>query len=89
MKEKKYIHAKHRKFISCSYVNDMKCWNNLEKEKIQPKGNDDMMQCVTCNKSFLFAPRLKTRKQQISLWSKKKLLNVVKVKDANSFLYKM
>jgi hypothetical protein len=51
---------KQRKFISCSYVNDMKCWNNLEKNEFQPKGNDDMMQCVTWNKSFVFTPRLKT-----------------------------
>jgi hypothetical protein len=51
---------KHRKLISCSYVNDMKCWNNLEKDGFQPKSNDDMMWCVTCNKSSLFAPRLKT-----------------------------
>jgi hypothetical protein len=38
----------------------MKCWNNLEKNEFQPKGNDDMMQCVTWNKSFVFTPRLKT-----------------------------
>jgi hypothetical protein len=38
----------------------MKCWNNLEKNECQPKNNDDMMQCVTCNKSSLFASRLKT-----------------------------
>jgi hypothetical protein len=42
----------------------MKCWNNLEKDEFQPKGNDDMMQCVTCNKSFLFASRLKTLKNK-------------------------
>jgi hypothetical protein len=51
---------KHRKLISCSYVKEMKCWNNLENDEFQPKSNDDMMQCVTCNKSSLFAPRLKT-----------------------------
>jgi len=38
--------AKHRKLISCSYVNDMKYWNNLEIYEFQPKGNDDMMQCI-------------------------------------------
>jgi len=51
---------KHRKLVSCSFVNDMKCWNNFEKNEVQPKSNDDMMQCVTCNKSYLFAPKLKT-----------------------------
>jgi hypothetical protein len=51
---------KHRKLISCSYVNDMKCWNNLQKDEFQPNNNDDVMWCVTCNKSSLFAQRLKT-----------------------------
>jgi len=52
--------SKHRKPISCLYVSDMKCWNNLGKDEFQLNSNDDMMQCVTCNKSSLFAPRLKT-----------------------------
>ncbi len=44
MKEKKYVHVQtwktHLMFI---YVGDMKCWNNLEKDKIQLNSNDDMM----------------------------------------------
>jgi len=51
---------KDRKLISNLYVNDMKCWNNFEKNGFQPKSNDDMMRCVTCNKSSLFASKLKT-----------------------------
>jgi DNA-directed RNA polymerase subunit RPC12/RpoP len=38
----------------------MTCWNNFDINEFQQKGKNDMMQCVTCNKSFLFAPRLKT-----------------------------
>jgi len=43
----------------CFYVNDMTCWNNFDMNKFQPNDNNDMMQCVTCNKSSLFALRLK------------------------------
>jgi hypothetical protein len=60
MKEKKMFMPKHKKFISCSYVNDVKCWNNLKKDEFQLNSNDHLMQYVTCNKSSLFAPRLKT-----------------------------
>jgi hypothetical protein len=39
--------------------------------EFQPKDNDDMIQCETCNKSFVFAPKLKIfekiRERQISL----------------------
>jgi hypothetical protein len=52
---------KHKKLISCSYVNDMKCWNNLEKAEFEAKGNDDMMQCVTCNNFLLFFKTLKNK----------------------------
>jgi len=34
--------------------------NKLDWNELQPKGNDDMMHCVKCNKSFLLTPRLKT-----------------------------
>jgi hypothetical protein len=33
--------------------------NNLEKDEFQLNNNDDVMRCVTCNKSSLFASRLK------------------------------
>ncbi len=45
------------------YVNDMICWNNFDVNNVWSKGNDDVTQCVTCNKSSLFAPRLKTLKK--------------------------
>jgi hypothetical protein len=64
MKEKKMFMPKLRKLISCSYINDMKCQKNLEKDEFQLKGNDDMMECVTCNKSSLFAPTIKTLKNK-------------------------
>jgi hypothetical protein len=35
--------------------------NNLDIIEFQPKDNDDMMQCVTCNKLSLFAATLKIR----------------------------
>jgi len=41
---------------------DMKCWNNLDKNEFWPKGNDDIMQCVTCSKSSY---HLKTNGMQI------------------------
>jgi hypothetical protein len=70
---------KNRKFILCLYINDMKCWNNLEKDEFQPKSNVDMMWCVTCNKSSLFAPKLKTLENKettnIIVEQKKVLLN--------------
>jgi hypothetical protein len=46
-----------------SYVNDMTCRNNLDINEFQ-KGDDNMMQCVTCNKLLLFAPRLKVLLKQ-------------------------
>jgi hypothetical protein len=33
--------------------------NNLDIIESQPKDNDDVMQCVTCNKLSLFASTLK------------------------------
>jgi hypothetical protein len=42
-----------------SYVNDMTCWNNLDINEFQSKGNYDKMEFVTCNIPYLFAPRLK------------------------------
>jgi len=49
-----------------------------------------MKQCVTCNKSFLFAPKLKKLKKQGNnnyyLWSKNFFLNVLEMKDINPFL---
>jgi hypothetical protein len=49
----------------------------LISNEFQPKGNNDMMQCVACNKSYLFAPRLKaSRKQrkQLQMFLKQKTL---------------
>jgi hypothetical protein len=50
-----------------------------------------MMQCVTCNKYFLFTLRLKAlelqKKDKYLYGTKKKFANVAKVKDTNSFLY--
>jgi hypothetical protein len=37
---------------------------NLIKNEFRPKGNDDMMHCVKCNKSSLLTPRLKTLNKQ-------------------------
>jgi len=31
------------------------CWNKLDINGFGPKDNNDMMQCVTCNESSLFA----------------------------------
>ncbi len=31
----------------------MTCCNNIDINEFQPKGKDDMMQCVTRNKSFV------------------------------------
>jgi hypothetical protein len=49
--------------------------------EFQPDDNNDMMQCVTCNKSSLFAPRLKIlekqKKRQISLWSKQEFFQML------------
>jgi hypothetical protein len=66
----------------------MKCSNNLEKDEFQPKSNVDMMRCVTCNKSSLFAPKLKTleNKETTNCGARK---SVVELKDTNSFLYKI
>jgi hypothetical protein len=67
MKEKNIFMPEDRKLISCSYVTNMKCWNNFE---TKPKSNDDMMQCVTCNKSSLFVSKLKTLEN-------KKITNII------------
>jgi hypothetical protein len=42
----------------------MTCWNNLDINEWKPKDNNDLMQHVTCDKSSLFAPRLKTLKKK-------------------------
>jgi len=46
-----------------------------------------------CNKSFLFAPKLKKLKKQgnnkYHLWTKNFFLNVLEVKDINPFLYEI
>jgi hypothetical protein len=81
---------KHREFISCSYANNMKCWNNPEKDEFQPKGNAVMMQCVTCNKSSLFAPRLKMLENKETtniIVKQEKFLSFFEMKDINSSLY--
>jgi hypothetical protein len=57
---------------TCSYVNDITCWNNLDINKFQLKNNNDMMQCVICNKFSLFTPRLRACEKQ------KKTNNLVK-----------
>ncbi len=56
--EKKCACPNIEKVITCSYVDGLKCWNNLDKNEIWPKDNDVTMQSVTCNKSSLFAPKL-------------------------------
>jgi hypothetical protein len=51
-----------------------------------------MMQCVTCNKFSLFAPRLKALEKQGEtniLVEQEKFPNVLEVKDINSFLYEI
>jgi hypothetical protein len=50
------------------------------------------MQCVTCNKSSLFAPKLKTmEKQEKNKYPCKieKILNVFEMRDTNSFPYEI
>jgi hypothetical protein len=50
------------------------------------------MQCVTCNKSSLFAPRLKTLENMETtniIMEQYIFKNVVEMKDTNSFLYKI
>jgi hypothetical protein len=49
----------------------------LISNEFQPKGNNDIMQCVTCNKSCLFAPRLKVswkQRKKLQLFLKQKTL---------------
>jgi hypothetical protein len=51
-----------------------------------------MMQFVTCNKSSLFAPRLKNyvNKEKTNIFVKQdKISNVLEVKDIHSFLYEI
>jgi hypothetical protein len=51
-----------------------------------------MMQCVTCNKSSLFAPKLKkwkNKKKTNILLKQENFPNVFKMKDTNSFLYEI
>jgi hypothetical protein len=48
----------------------MRCWNNININKFQPKDNNDALQCVKCNKCS-FAPRLKSIKRK----KEKKMLN--------------
>jgi hypothetical protein len=52
-----------------------------------------MMQCVACNKSFLFTSRLKALKYQKKkttiIMEQKKFPNVLEVKETNSFLYEI
>jgi hypothetical protein len=51
-----------------------------------------MMQCVTCNKSSLFEPRLKALEKQGKpniLLEQEKFPNVLEVRDINSFLYEI
>jgi len=51
-----------------------------------------MKQCVMCNKSVLFAPKLKKLKEQGNnniIVEQKKFLNVLEVKDINPFLYEI
>jgi hypothetical protein len=62
--------------------------------EFQLNDNNDTMQCVTCNKSSLFALRLKIlekqKKRQLSLWSKQEFFkNALEVWDISSFLYKI
>jgi hypothetical protein len=47
---------------TCSYVNDMTCWNYLHINEFWPKGNNDMMQCATHNKCFVFAQKQEKEK---------------------------
>ncbi len=57
---------------TCSYVNDLKCWNNLNINEFQPKDIDDMMQCVRCN--ILICTKIKNiEKTNLSLWNEKKI----------------
>jgi hypothetical protein len=49
-----------------------------------------MMRCVTCNKSSLFAPRLKMLENKETtniIVKQEKNLSVVEMKNINSFLY--
>jgi hypothetical protein len=46
-----------------------------------------MTQCVTCNKSFLFAPRLKRKNENPFIV--RKFINVLEMRDTNSFLYEI
>jgi len=51
-----------------------------------------MMQCVTCNKSFLFAPRLKALKNKKKIFvlvEQEKFPSVLEMRKTNSFLYEI
>jgi hypothetical protein len=70
----------------------MTCWNNLDIDYFWPKCNDDMIQYVTCNKSWLFAPRQKNsekqRKEKYPSGTRKNS-NVFEINFSNSFLYEI
>jgi hypothetical protein len=70
----------------------MTCWNNFDVNNVWSKGNDDVTQCVTCNISFLFVPRLKhwKNKEKINiLVEQEKFPNGFEMKNNNSFLYEI
>jgi hypothetical protein len=59
------------------------------------KVNNDMMQCLICNKSSLFVPKLntlkKTRKRKISniLVEQEIFSSILETRNINSFLYEI
>ncbi len=68
--------------------------NFFDMNELQPNDNNDMMQCVTCNRSSLFAPRLKIlekRKEKTNIFVKQTRIfsNVLEVWDINSFRYEI
>jgi hypothetical protein len=70
----------------------MSYWKKIDLYEFQSQSNHDMMQCVTCNKSFLFAPRLKALKNEKKInilveWEK--FPSVLEMRKSNSFLYEI
>jgi hypothetical protein len=46
------------------HMSNMTCWSNLDINEFESRGNNDIIQCVTCNRSLLFTPKLKIVKKQ-------------------------
>ncbi len=69
----------------------MTYWSALDINEFWTKDNNGIVQCVTCNKSPLFAPRQKAleKKGKKTLMEQEKFPNVLVALSTNSFLYEI